>query len=160
MVSSLKPKFVCDQMLGKLSKWLRLMGYDTLYFNSIDDSSLIRIACEEGSVLFTRDSALMRRRKIKSGEVQAVFIESDILDEQLKEVIEKFGLKKKTPSALCSLCSVSLVEIPKNMAKGKVPLYVFETQEKFSRCPACGRFYWSGTHWEKINLKLKKIFKN
>lgn len=153
-------KFICDQMLGRLAKWLRLMGYDTLYFKSIEDLELIRIAFEEKRMLFTRDNALMARRKIRLGEVKAFLIESDSLDAQLGEIAQKFELEKVNISnTLCSICNAPLTPISKSQVKGRVPRYVYETQQKFSTCPCCGRYYWKGTHWDKVNSKLNELFR-
>jgi uncharacterized protein with PIN domain len=152
--------FVLDQMLGRLAKWLRLMGYDALYFRDIPDRRLVQIAREEKRVLLTRDTRLMKRREIKKGVVEALLIEPDLLDKQLEQLASELGLSPQGVAPLCSLCNVPLDPVEKETVKGLVPSYVFETQTQFARCPSCGRLYWKGTHWQHIQEELVKVFKS
>lgn len=151
-------KFVADQMLGRLSKWLRLLGYDTLYFKSIADSDLIHIAEGQERFLLTRDTRLMKRRVIRNGLIKAMLVEGDLLDDQLRQVTRELGL---LPSDLlppfCVECNLPLELVPRENAKGRVPPFVYRTQENFTRCPGCGRFYWAGTHWERIKEKISLL---
>lgn len=149
-------KFVADQMLGRLSKWLRLMGYDTSYFRSIDDSRLIRLAREEKRTLLTRDLGLMKRRELKRGLVKAIFIESDLVNLQLSQLQKSLKLKFSS-SRFCPECNVPLQAIPKSSIQGRVPSYVYQTQKKFSYCPECKRYFWAGTHWQHIKERIGEL---
>lgn len=152
-------KFIADQMLGRLSKWLRLMGYDTLYFKSIDDIELIRIARKQGRILLTRDTGLMRRRIVKS-RVRAIFIEDDLLDNQLRQLIRELNLDTERLSPpLCVECNSPLEEVPRERARGQVPSYVYRTQDQFVACPVCGRYYWRGTHWQHVRKRMRTLLK-
>jgi hypothetical protein len=155
-------KFIADSMLGRLARWLRLLGYDTEYFPHIEDGRLIRIAREESRMLLTRDTRLVKIRGLKDF---LLLSENDTF-EQLRNVIRTFNLtpcikadELKSPSAFsrCSLCNAVLNIIPKEHAKAHVPEYVYLTSDSFKRCPKCGRFYWKGTHSEKMREKLREI---
>lgn len=159
--STQKPRFVADQMLGRLSKWLRILGFDTKYFNSIDDSTLLKIAKDENRILLTRDTQLIKRRPVVRNHVSAILINSDRLDNQLTQIINNLDLveleKAEFPAPLCIECNIPIQKIPKNGVCGKVPSYVFKTQNEFRTCPKCGRFFWKGTHWERIRQKLQDL---
>jgi len=149
-------RFVVDQMLGRLSKWLRLLGYDSLYFNSIANSQLIKIAREENRILLTRDTRLMKRRVVRNKEIKAIFIEHDGLDDQLKQLSQELNLKEGL-MPWCVECNLPIEMIRKEEAYQRVPEYVYQTQDEFARCPACGRYYWPGTHWQRIQEKFAKL---
>lgn len=147
-------RFLCDAMLGRLAKWLRLLGYDTEYLNRVDDIALLKAARENHRVLLTRDTLIMKRRVVKSGELPALLIESDNYLDQLSQVIKEYKLRKDRP-ARCNICNTAVGDLDKPTAKGRVPLYVYETEESFKSCPVCGRVYWPASHWENIK-KVKK----
>lgn len=142
-------------MLGRLARWLRLLGYDTLYFKEIDDRALITLAEAEKRVLLTRDTRLVNRRPIKKGNVSAVLIRADELEYQLRELQSQLELS--SGAALCVICNQALAAIPKSEAAGAVPPYVYRTQSEFHRCPQCHRFYWPGTHWKRISEKIDSL---
>ncbi len=149
-------KFLADKMLGKLAKWLRLLGYDTTYPASDKDMALIIAAQLENRILLTRDTHLIKRKDL--GDF--LFIKSDQVEEQLLEVIK--GLKLTIPFnsnlfSRCLLCNTSTIKIDKEKVKGQVPPYVFLTQNDFVYCPSCQKYYWKGTHWQRMREKLKKL---
>lgn len=138
-------RFVADAMLGRLAKWLRILGYDTLYDVSYEDSHLMRIARAQERVLLTRDSALVRRRG-----ACMLFLESEQLEEQLQQLHRVLGLTPVSPFSRCPVCNEPLEPIAKDRAWGQVPPYIFATQDEFHVCPSCDRFYWRGTHWQRM----------
>ncbi|HET56163.1 MAG TPA: hypothetical protein ENN33_13240 [Ignavibacteria bacterium] len=152
-----KPKFVIDQMCGRLAKWLRLMGYDAAYFRKIEDVELVNIARRENRVILTRDTGLIKRSPIANGSVKVLLVDSEKLDKQLKQLVKYFNLKCNNDLKRCVECNSELEKISKSEAKDKVPLYVYETQKILSRCTSCGRHYWRGTHWENIRSKFEEI---
>ena len=155
------PKFIVDCNVGKLAKWLRLMGYDTRFFNGSDDSQLVAIAQAEGRVILSRDTQIMKRRVITSGQLKAVLIHSDEPERQMQQVIDALGLDCRfRPFTLCLECNQVLVERSKGEVKDLVPPYVFQTQSQFVQCPACHRIYWRGTHWQAMTKTLKKFMKS
>jgi uncharacterized protein with PIN domain len=152
------PKFIVDHNVGKLAKWLRLMGYDARFFDGRDDSHLVAIAKAEGRVILTRDTQIMKRRVITSGQLKAVLIHSDEPERQIRQVIDTLGLDCQfKPFTLCLECNQPLVERSKEEVKDLVPPYVFKTQSQFMQCPSCQRIYWRGTHWRAMTDRLKKF---
>jgi len=152
------PKFIVDCNVGKLSRWLRLMGYDARFFDGSDDSELVTIAQTEGRVILTRDTQIMKRRLVTRGRLKAVLIRSDEPERQIRQVIETLELDCRfKPFSLCLECNQELVERGKAEVKELVPPYVFKTQDQFMQCPACQRIYWRGTHWRAMTRKLEGL---
>jgi len=153
-------KFIVDNNVGKLVKWLRMMGYDTLVFNGRDDSHLIATALAEGRLVLTRDTQIMRRRVVTSGRLKAILIQSDEPELQMRQVIDSLNLDCQfRPFAICLECNQPLLERSKQQVKELVPSYVFQTRSRYMECPACHRIYWQGTHWQAMTKKLKKFIK-
>lgn len=152
------PKFIVDCNVGKLVRWLRLMGYDARFFDGSDDSELVAIAQTEGRVILTRDTRIMKRRVITRGRLKAVLIKSDQPERQIHQVIETLELDCRfKPFSLCLECNRELVERKKAEVKELVPPYVFKTQDQFMQCPACQRIYWRGTHWRAMTRRLEGL---
>ena len=155
------PKFIVDNNAGKLAKWLRIMGYDTLFFNGRDDSGLIAIALAEDRVILTRDTQIIKRRVVTSGQLKAILIQSDEPERQMRQVIDTLNLDWQfKPFTICLECNPPLVERSKQQVSNLVPPYVFQTQSQYMECPACHRIYWKGTHWQAMTKKLEKFIKD
>jgi len=158
LISNLK--FIVDNNVGKLAKWLRIMGYDTLFFNGSDDSGMIAIALAEDRVMLTRDTQIMKRRVVTSGQLKAILIQSDEPERQMRQVIDSLNLDWQfKPFTICLECNQPLVERSKQQVSNLVPPYVFQTQSQYMECPACHRIYWKGTHWQAMTKKLEKLMK-
>jgi len=154
-------KFIVDHNVGKLAKWLRIMGYDTLLFSSPDDSHMIATALAEGRVIITRDTQIMKRRVVTSGQLKAILIQSDKPELQMHQIIDTISLNCEfRPFTICLECNQPLVARSKQEIKDLVPPYVFQTQSQYVECPACHRIYWKGTHWQAMTQKLKKFVKS
>ena len=148
-------KFLCDQMLGTLAKWLRIYGFDTFYAGSeADDNEILRIAKKENRTLITRDIELVYRAKREN--VKVIEIKSTDLDEQLKVVLNQVKIDKKTFLSRCTLCNTPIYPIKKDEVKGKVPKKVFENNKKFWLCKKCDKIYWCGSHTEDMIKKISK----
>jgi uncharacterized protein with PIN domain len=142
-------RFIVDGMLGRLAKWLRVLGYDTTYFPHLDDDRLVRLARAEGRLLLTRDRDLARRRGL-----QCLLIESDHLEEQLGQVLAEPALTEEHPFSRCPVCNTPLQKVKKPELEGRVPPHIFRTHKDFSLCPNCDKIYWPGTHWARMQEKL------
>ena len=154
------PKFIVDINVGKLAKWLRMMGYDTLLFDDDDDSRMIVIALREGRVVITKDTQIMKRGVIASGKLKAVLINTDSSELQMQQVIEGVDLDCHfRPFSICLECNQLLLERSKQEVEDRVPHYVLQTQSEYVECPACHRIYWKGTHWQAMVKKLEKLKK-
>jgi len=156
----METKFIVDHNVGKLAKWLRVMGYDTLFFDGSDDSRLVAIALAEGRVILTRDTQIMRRRVVTNGRLKAILIQSDEPERQMHQVIDALNLDCQfQPFSICLECNQPLVERSREQVKDLVPPYVFQTQSQYMECPACHRIYWRGTHWQAMTRKLEHLVK-
>ncbi len=147
-------KFLADNMLGRLATWLRLLGYDTAYMAEAADRELARLARAEDRILLTRDVELSRRRGVRH-----LLIESDKVEQQLKQVFHALGLSTRQAFSRCAECNLRLNQMTKEEARGEVPPYVFQTQERFLRCPHCQRVYWRGTHWARMLAQVQDLTK-
>ncbi len=145
-------KFIVDQTAGKLARFLRLLGFDTEYFNSNDKGKLIERAKGENRILISRD------KKLRLLYDDVFTLKSDNYYLQAIEVIEYFGLKDRIrPFTRCLECNTPLLEADRIEAKGKVPFYVWLTHDEFSKCPTCNRYYWEGTHTERLKEKIRRL---
>ncbi|MGE5138361.1 MAG: Mut7-C RNAse domain-containing protein [Rudaea sp.] len=143
-------KFVADAMLGRLARWLRVLGYDTLYSAEADDAALARQSRAEDRILLTRDRELAHRKGIL-----VLWIKSDRVEEQLSQVVSQLGLASEDRFSRCIQCNVVLQELARPQAEGRVPPYVWTTQARFRECPQCRRVYWRGTHWARMEQTLQ-----
>ncbi len=151
-------KFIVDCNVGKLARWLRIAGFDTLFFRDIDDNRLVRIALDEKRVLLTRDTHILERRVAASGRLKVLLIEDDNAKKQLRQVVTALNLAiEARPFTRCLQCNEPLLPREKDDVRELVPPYVFRTQEQYMQCPTCQRVYWRGTHWEKMNRELVEI---
>jgi len=145
-------RFLADNMLGRLATWLRLLGYDTAYRPEADDHALVRIARAEDRVLLTRDRELTRRRGVRH-----VLIESEQVDEQLRQVFHALSLTTREAFSRCAECNTPLDPVSKESVQDTVPPYVFQTHQRFLRCPHCARVYWRGTHWARMVAQIEDL---
>ena len=153
--SSQEPRFIVDVMLGKLAKWLRILGYDTLYRRDWEDEELLARADAEDRVLLTADREVIQRRRGN----KKVYISAAHWSEQLRQLAQTLPLSMEGVFTRCIECNVLLERLPKERARGQVPPYVFATQEEFGRCPVCGRIYWRGTHFAHALAAVESILK-
>jgi len=151
-------KFIADNNVGKLARWLRLMGYDTLLFKQKDDGQMIKIALSENRVILTKDSQFMKRRLVTNGKLKTIYIKQDDPKLQVQEVVKMLNLNYHfKPFSLCLECNRALIARDKEEVKNLVPAQVAETQTQYTQCPACHRIYWPGTHWQAMVKKLQDL---
>jgi uncharacterized protein with PIN domain len=151
-------KFIADNNVGKLARWLRLIGYDTLLFKQKDDARMIKTALGDDRVVLTKDTQFMKRRLVTNGELKAILIKQDGPKTQIQEVVKKLNLNYHfNPFSLCLECNQTLIPRCKEEVQGLVPPHVFETQTQYTECPTCHRIYWQGTHWQAMVKKLQDL---
>lgn len=147
-------RFVVDTMLGRLARWLRAMGYDTVYLGPAHDHRLLQLAFSEDRLLLTRDAKLARlagpRGRLVRGEP---------MDRQLAEVVEDLALAPPDQGWLsrCLDCNTLLEPRVKETLQGVVPEYVFANHTEFVGCPGCGKIYWPGTHADRMLARLREL---
>jgi uncharacterized protein with PIN domain len=150
-------KFIIDCNAGKLVKWLRMLGYNTVFFDGGDDAEIVYTALCQNRIIVTRDTGIVKRRLITSGKVRAVLLTSEIPEVQVGQLLSTLDISVCfTPFTRCLECNVLLEEREKEAIKERIPPYVYKIQDDFMECPSCRRIYWKGTHWQammdKINL--------
>jgi uncharacterized protein with PIN domain len=142
-------RLLADGMLGRLTRWLRILGYDTIYAPDTDDVELLRMARAQDRILLTADHGLARRRGAR-----ILLIEAQDLRGQLRQVRTALGPPSGDELSRCVVCNGTLVPVDKSTLADRLPSYVLTTQKEFRRCPDCGRIFWSGTHVEKMRALL------
>ncbi len=152
------PRFMVDSNAGKLAKWLRMMGYDTVFFREGGDREMLERARAEDRIVLTRDTHILQRRVVAGGEVKALLLRDDDPERQLKQVVKTFGLEYfHRPFSLCVECNQPLLPAAPEEVRESVPPYVFRKHQKFFRCPVCRRIYWEGSHKGAVEARLKKL---
>ncbi len=147
-------KFIADMMLGRLARWLRLYGYDTLY-GVEDDDEIIKIALAEGRAILTRDSGLAWRATKLGAEV--ILLDSNSLWDQIEE-LKRLGVKLRElfpPNARCPKCNGQIMPVSKEEIRHRVPPSVYKRYDEFYICQNCGQVYWPGKQWKEM-LKMDK----
>ncbi len=153
----MRASFIVDTNVGKLARWLRMLGYDTLFINNIDDEELIAIGLKEKRVLLTKDTQIMLRRVVISDRLKAILIQSDDVKAQLLQVVRAMKLDQERKFTLCLECNEPLVPKRKDEVQELVPPYVFKTQSNYYQCPSCQRVYWRGTHWHRMKQEVETL---
>jgi len=153
-MKNLEKRFFADAMVGRLARWLRVLGMDVEYERDIDDDILIKRAISGDRIILTRDTLIVRRRLLKG---RFFFIKNDHIEDQLREVLGRFGFEEKKFFSRCLLCNLPLDVLAKEAARGRVPVYVFKTQSSFSTCRGCGRIYWQGTQRHEMEKVIRRV---
>lgn len=153
-------KFIVDSNVGKLARWLRMLGYDAVFFEGEDDAYMIDRALKESRVILTRDTQIMKRGVITGGRLKAILIDSDQPEPQIRQVIDTLHIDfQSRPFTVCLECNNPLEKRNQEEVKERVPPYVFQTQQQYMECPVCHRIYWRGTHWQAMLRKLERLTK-
>ncbi len=150
-------KFIVDSNAGKLVKWLRIMGYDTIFFDVGEDSEMVTVALAQDRILLTRDTEVMKRRVVVNGRLKAVLLRSDDPEDQMHQVMETLKLDESRAFTLCLEDNQPLEPRKVDEVKDRVPPYVLQTQADYMECPVYHRVYWKGTHWQAMNETLKRF---
>lgn len=157
-------KFVADRMLGRLARWLRLFGYDTLEIRrqENEDDVLLELAENENRILVSRDRMLVRKA-IKKG-IKAFPVQSSEIMEQIQEIRKEFDIKIEPEMDRCTLCNSNIRKAkPGDMELIRAKEYVYPATlgsvTGFWLCDACGQVYWQGKHWDNILERIDKLKK-
>jgi uncharacterized protein with PIN domain len=149
--------FIADVHLGKLTKTLRILGFDTLFNNQFSDTTIAEIAEKEQRIILTRDVGLLKRKSIKWG----YWLRSQVLRLQLKEVINRYNLLPKILLfTRCLSCNGKIEEVSKEMVKDQIPPNTVLYFEEFYQCTCCKKIYWKGSHYENMLDMVKSIYQS
>lgn len=141
------PRFVLDVHLGTLARRLRLLGFDTLYSNQFHDQEIALIASMQGRIVLTRDIGMLMWCDVVYGR----WIRSQQPSKQLVEVLDHFSLRSLIrPFHRCTVCNGRIEQIDRAAARKEVKQEIWEHYREFNRCHSCGRIYWKGTHFQRM----------
>ncbi len=142
-----EPRFVLDVHLGKLARYLRILGFDTRYRNDFADAEIVRIAAAERRIVLTRDLGILKHNAVSHG----AFLRATDPRRQLEEVLERFDLWRRVRLfGRCSHCNGVLAAATPADAARQVPEGVLARYRRFYRCAGCGQVYWEGSHYERM----------
>ncbi len=151
-------RFVVDGMLGKLARWLRMLGHDVEYDSKFDDNSLLDLAEKEQAILLTRDEELHRRANAK--QITGILVTGDTGEIMLAKVAKEFRIPLVIDMSLtrCPKCGFGVAMTSKLDVEGKVPPISLRLYDEYWKClnTACGKIYWKGGHWKNIDLTLAR----
>lgn len=150
-------RFVADRMLGKLAKWLRVLGCDVVYLKRADEEEILE-KLQEGRTLLTRN----RRARSWQGKGRVFVVKENDPKLQLREVVKGFGLHELDGAIFsrCLSCNHPLDEVRREEVREEVPEYIYQTQREFHRCKDCGKIYWPGSHAVRMRQQLKEILED
>ena len=147
-------------MLGKLTRWLRILGHNVKYSNRLDDNQLLTIAKKERRILLTRDLELYQQATAKG--INAFYLEGADEAERLAQLAKRFGIKLEVDmtTSRCPKCNTRVKPIEKEKIADKVEKSTFTYYNEFWQCPKCEQIYWQGAHWTRIRKTLEQAKEN
>jgi uncharacterized protein with PIN domain len=148
-------RFAVDRALGALAKWLRILGYDTVFESDVSGQSFFE-NLEDDRILLTRT----RKIQQKFSSYRTVFITSNYPADQLRQVVDEIGINQAEirPFSRCITCNLPIAAVEKEEVYGRVPDYIWQTHDTFNECSRCGRIYWPGSHAERSMEKIRLLF--
>ncbi len=147
-------RFVLDVHLGKLASSLRMLGFDTFYRNDAPDDELAAISAKENRILLTFDRQLLKRKNVNYGYL----VRSRDPDQQVVEILKRFNLfDRQRPFRRCMVCNGLLRSASREEVEDSIPENVRQTLNEFSCCPSCGRVYWKGSHYQRMQRAIEKF---
>jgi len=147
-------RFVLDTHLGRLARYLRMLGFDTFYRNDYSDEELARISSEEHRILLTRDSGLLKRSVVTHG----YWISESAPRRQLLQLLQRFDLFGAiAPFARCLRCNDLLQPAPKEVVLDRLLPMTEQMYDEFHICPECGRIYWQGSHYRRMQQFIARL---
>jgi uncharacterized protein with PIN domain len=152
-----RPAFILDGHLGRLAAYLRLLGFDSLYRNDFADEELARLSAQQARILLTRDRGLLKRSIVTRGYC----VRSSIPREQLHEVVDRFDLSRASaPFRRCLACNGLLQPVEKQAILKQLPPGTRERFDEFYRCSGCGKIFWPGSHYARLQSIIREVLEN
>jgi len=148
------PMFVADVHLGRLARYLRMMGFDVVYKNNFNDEEIIHFSLTEKRAILTKDRGILKRNEVTHG----YWVRSAKVEEQVKEILERFHLQKVIKEfTRCIECNELLMNIDKEKIMDDLPIKVAQLQNEFHKCPSCKKIYWKGTHYNRMLTFIQSL---
>ena len=148
-------RFVVDGMLGKLTRWLRMLGHDVEYSSKLDDAQLLTVARSEKRILLTRDLELYQQATSKG--IESFYLAGDSESGRLAELKKRYDIRLEIDmvTSRCPKCNNQVQPVSKDEVENLVKGNTSANYTDFWRCPQCGQVYWQGAHWTKIKKTLE-----
>jgi hypothetical protein len=147
-------RFVLDVHLGKLARYLRLLGFDTRYRNDYDDGAIIGLARDESRIILTRDRGLLKHGTVTHG----YWVRATAPRQQLAEIFRVFDLGGSArPFTRCIRCNGELQQVPKSAVAERLPPRVRAHFREFVQCPVCSAVYWAGSHYDRMRQMIDDL---
>lgn len=151
-----KPKFILDVHLGKLARYLRLLGFDTLYQNDYSDRLIVNLAKKERRIILTRDVGLLKNKTVSRG----LWLRNTQPIKQTREVLKRLDLYSEIkPFTRCLECNGMIKKVSKKKIQHFLPAKTSLYYQQFFRCKSCQKLYWHGSHYKKLNKVLSGLLK-
>lgn len=149
-----RPKFIADVHLGRLTRYLRMLGFDVLYKNNFDDDEIVMIALNEKRAILTKDRGVLKRNEVTHG----YWVRSSKVEEQVKEILKRFDLTNVIKEfSRCIECNDLVKPVKKEKTVNQLPLKVAKTQNEFYECPSCNKIFWKGTHYQRMLTFIQSL---
>jgi uncharacterized protein with PIN domain len=150
-------RFILDAHLGKLARYLRMLGFDSLYRNDYSDKEIIETARDQKRIILTRDKLLLRSPRVDHG----YYVRSVEKHAQLIEIVKKFDLYSQFRSfTRCMTCNTELLPVGKKMIRDRIDPDIYKCFDEFYNCPSCEKFFWRGSHFERMERQIRDIIDN
>jgi len=147
-------KFIADVHLGRLARYLRIIGFDVAYENNFNDEEIIHFSLTEKRAILTKDREILKRNEVTHG----YWVRSTKVEEQVKEILKRFDLKKEIKEfTRCVECNELLMNVDKEKIVGDLPIKVAQLQNEFRKCPSCKKIYWKGTHYNRMLTFIQSL---
>ncbi len=151
-----QPKFILDVHLGKLAKFMRILGYDTLYEMDYEDDQIVEISLEQKRTILTRDLGILKRGVVTHG----YFVRNTEPEKQIVEILNRFQLENRIEMfSRCLECNSEIREIEKSKIVERIPPKVANHYDQFYYCDKCDKIYWKGSHYEKMRSVVSSLLK-
>jgi uncharacterized protein with PIN domain/sulfur carrier protein ThiS len=152
-----KPKFVLDVHLGTLTRYMRMLGFNTKYENSFSDDEVIKLSLNEKRTIITRDLGILKHKKVARG----YFVRNTNPKKQIEEIINRFDLKSEIKEfTRCIDCNSLLRKVDKKKIIDRLPVKVKNICSQYCICKKCDKIYWQGSHYKKMKLFVDELMKD
>ena len=149
-----EPRFVLDVHLGKLARYLRLTGFDTLYATDYTDATIVDLSLTDRRIILTRDRGILKHRAVSHG----YWLRNTAPRAQLREVVGALDLTRRIrPFTRCMECNGRLAHVDRESVLDRVPPDVARRHRSFEACEGCGRIYWKGSHYDRLAQLVQEL---
>jgi uncharacterized protein with PIN domain len=149
-----RTRFVADAHLGGLAKYLRMLGFDTLHAKADGDAEIARLGAAEQRIVLTRDRALLMHRQVTRG----CFVREARPRRQLVEIVSRLDLVGAfRPFSRCMVCNCELRPVAEDTIRDRLPPGAASVHDPFRICDGCGRIYWKGSHWRRMDAFVHEL---